>query len=62
MTMQQIGETNKPLFFLNTGNFWAPLGELIEHMIENGFVGTMDNYHMFNANTVAELTEQILNY
>ncbi len=62
MTMQQIGETNKPLFFLNTGNFWAPLSELIEHMIENGFVGTMDNYHMFNANTVAELTEQILGY
>jgi uncharacterized protein (TIGR00730 family) len=62
MTMQQIGETKKPLFFLNTGNFWAPLGELIEHMIENGFVGTIDNYHMFNANTIAELTEQILGY
>ncbi|MBO5704403.1 MAG: TIGR00730 family Rossman fold protein [Alphaproteobacteria bacterium] len=62
MTMQQIGETNKPLFFLNTDNFWEPLSELIKHMIENGFVADMSNYRMFNANDVQELTEQILNY
>ena len=62
MTMQQIGETKKPLFFLNTGNFWAPLGELIKHMMDCGFVVKTDNYHFYTANTVAELTEQILNY
>lgn len=62
MTMQQIGETNKPLFFLNTNNFWGPLGELIKHMMDNGFVVKTDNYHFYIANTVTELTEQILNY
>lgn len=62
MTMQQIGETKKPLFFLNTGNFWAPLGELIKHMMDCGFVVKTDNYNFYNANTVAELTEQILGY
>lgn len=62
MTMQQIGETNKPLFFLNTGNFWAPLAEMIEHMMKNGFISTMEGYAMFNADSVEELTQQILNF
>ncbi len=62
MTMQQIGETNKPLFFLNTNHFWEPLGELIKHMMDNGFVVKTDNYNFYTANTVSELTEQILNY
>ena len=62
LTMQQIGETNKPLFFLNTDNFWAPLAELVQHMKDNGFIGKTDGYHIYSANTVAELTEQILNY
>jgi uncharacterized protein (TIGR00730 family) len=62
MTMQQIGETDKPLFFMNTNNFWAPLGELVKHMLDNGFVVKTDNYHLYTANTVTELTEQILNY
>ena len=62
MTMQQIGETNKPLFFLNTNNFWGALSELVRHMMDSGFVETLDDYRMYNANTVAELTEQILSY
>ena len=62
MTMQQIGETDKPLFFMNTNNFWAPLGELVKHMLDNGFVVKTDNYHLYTANTVTELTEQILKY
>lgn len=62
LTMQQIGETNKPLFFLNTDNFWAPLAELVKHMMDNGFVGKTDGYNIYSANNVAELTEQILKY
>ena len=62
MTMQQIGETNKPLFFLNTNNFRGPLGELIKHMMDNGFLVKTDNYNFYTANTASELTEQILNY
>lgn len=62
LTMQQIGETDKPLFFLNSDNFWAPLAELVNHMKDNGFVVKTDGYHIYSANSVAELTEQILNY
>ena len=62
MTMQQIGETKKPLFFLNTNKFWEPLSDLIKHMNECGFIETFDDYKMFNADSVAELADQILKY
>ncbi len=63
MTMQQIGETNKPLFFLNTNGFWNPLARLVKHMKKQGFlVAQMDVYNMHTAETVAELKKQILKY
>lgn len=62
LTMQQIGETDKPLFFLNTNGFWNPLTRLIRHMKKNGFIVKTDNYNIFSAETVAELKKQILKY
>ncbi len=62
MTMQQIGETVKPLFFLNTDGYWAPFGELFAHMQHHGFTVSMDAYNIHIANTVDELTEMLLNY
>ena len=62
LTMQQIGETTKPLFFLNTNGFWNPLTRLIKHMRKNGFVIKTDNYNIFSAETVAELKKQIMKY
>ena len=60
MTMQQIGETRKPLFFLNSENFWAPFGDLVKHMIDCGFIESLDDYNMHNANTVEELMKLVL--
>ena len=62
MTMQQIGETTKPLFFLNTNGFWDPLSRLVKHMKKYGFMVSMEKYNMHNADTVAELKKQILKY
>ena len=63
MTLQQIGETDKPLFFLNTNGFWNPLARLIRHMKKHGFmVANMDVYNMHTADTVAELKKQIMKY
>ncbi len=62
MTMQQIGETVKPLFFLNTDCFWGPFGELFAHMQHHGFAVSMDAYNIHIANDVGELMEMILNY
>lgn len=62
MTMQQIGETSKPLFFLNSNGFWNPLARLIKHMKKYGFVVNIESYNMHNADTVPELKKQILKY
>lgn len=62
LTMQQIGETTKPLFFLNTDGFWNPLTRLLKHMKKNGFIVRTDSYNIFHAETVAELKKQILKY
>ena len=62
LTMQQIGETNKPVFFLNTNRFWAPLHDLIVDMMNNQFIETLDDYNVTIANTPHELINVLLNY
>jgi len=60
LTMQQIGESWKPLFFMNTGNFWNPFGTLFRSMHDNGFIENFADYHVHTANTTDELFAQIL--
>ena len=62
LTMQQIGETNKPIFFLNTNRFWAPLHDLIIDMLNNKFIETLDDYNVTIANTPPEIMDAVLNY
>jgi len=62
MTMQQIGETNKPLFFMNTNNFWGPFARLLVHMMKSGFFVHPEDYKMYGASTPEELMERVLNY
>jgi len=37
VSRQQLGLHNKPIVFLNTAGFWAPLIGLIEHTVREGF-------------------------
>lgn len=60
MTMQQIGETKKPLYFLNIENFWAPFGDLVKHMIDCGFIESLADYRIQKADTVDELMKLVL--
>jgi hypothetical protein len=60
MTMQQIGESAKPIFFLNTDKYWNIFGELMVHMENNGFMVDIDQYNMKIANTPEELIKLIL--
>ena len=62
MTMQQIGETKKPLFFMNTKNFWGPFARLLVHMKQSGFFVHPEDYNMQGATTPEELMERVLNY
>ena len=62
MTMQQIGETKKPLFFMNTNNFWGPFARLLVHMMKCGFFVRPEDYNLHGASTPEELMEKVLNY
>lgn len=62
MTMQQIGETKKPLFFLNTDNFWSPFANLFVHMQNCGFIEDVRDYNIRITATPEELEREIKNY
>lgn len=62
MTMQQIGESKKPLFFLNTASFWAPFARLFIHMQRSGFIESVHDYNIHVARTPSELITKIINY
>lgn len=62
MTMQQIGESKKPLFFLNTAGFWGPFARLFIHMQVNGFIESVHDYNIHSGITAEELIEKLLNY
>lgn len=62
LTMQQIGETKKPMFFLNTEHFWEPLYNMILEMKRHAFVVAWSDYIAFVGDTPYEIIEKILNY
>ena len=62
LTMQQIGETHKPLFFMNTANFWESFSRMFLTMQDSGFIDSVDDYHVHVADTPEELFRQITNY
>ena len=37
VSRQQLGLHDKPIVFLNTAGFWAPVIELINHTVREGF-------------------------
>ncbi len=37
LTWQQLGLHEKPIFLLNTENYWVPLMRLLNHVIDEGF-------------------------
>ena len=37
LTWRQLGLHVKPIYLLNTAGYWAPLANLIDHIIEQGF-------------------------
>lgn len=62
LTMQQIGETGKPLFFMNTAKFWESFSRMFLTMQDNGFIESVDDYHVHVADTPEELFRQITSY
>ncbi|MBN1325196.1 MAG: TIGR00730 family Rossman fold protein [Alphaproteobacteria bacterium] len=60
MTMQQIGESKKPIFFLNTNDYWNIFGRILVHMQHKGFIADMKDYDIQIASTPEDLIGLIL--
>ena len=46
VTMQQVGETKKPIYFLNTDGYWNIFGRVMAHMNRAGFISKVAEYNM----------------
>ena len=60
LTMQQIGESKKPVYFLNTSKYWDMFGRIFVHMQHAGFIANVDDYHMNVCATPEELVKLIM--
>ena len=60
MTKHQVGESCKPIIFINTAKYWEIFGKLIAYMDQEGFVENMSDYNILIANTPEELLSKLL--
>lgn len=62
LTMQQVGESKKPIFCLNTEGYWDILDGIIAHMQTQGFVSENEGYKINNFATPEELVAAAMKY
>ena len=62
LTMQQIGETKKPIFFLSTSGFWNPMFSLLLEMKRHGFIEGADDYVVAVEETPEAIIQRIKEY
>ena len=61
MTKQQVGESHKPIYMLNTAKYWEIFGQVMVHMQNEGFMASMDDYNLHVVNTPEELIKKLIN-
>ena len=61
MTKQQVGESHKPIYMLNTAKYWKVFGQIMFHMQNEGFMKNPNDYHLHVVNTPEELIEKLVN-
>jgi len=62
LTMQQVGESKKPVYFLNTHKYWNSFSRIFVHMQQNGFIANIRDYHIRAAMTPEELLQLIMKH
>lgn len=60
MTKQQVGESCKPIFLMNTAKYWEFFGEVMVHMQNAGFIENPDDYNIHIVNTPDELIQNLI--
>ena len=61
MTKQQVGESHKPIYMMNTAKYWEIFGQIMVHMQNEGFMPDPDAYNLHVVNTPEELIERLIN-
>ncbi len=59
MTKHQVKESCKPIFIMNTENFWAKFDCFLEFMRSEGFVPNPNTYNIHVVNTPEELIKEL---
>ena len=60
MTKQQVGESCKPIYMLNTAKYWEIFGHVMTHMQNEGFMKSADDYNLHVITTPEELIKRLL--
>ena len=60
MTKQQVGESCKPIYMMNTAKYWEIFGHVLTHMQSEGFTRSMDDYNLHVINTPDELIKKLI--
>ena len=61
MTKQQVGESHKPIYMMNTAKYWEIFGQVMTHMQSEGFMPNADAYNLHVVNTPEELIKKLIN-
>ena len=64
MTKQQVGESCKPIYMMNTAKYWEIFGQVMTHMQDEGFINCEEDYtfdyNLHVVNTPEELIKRLL--
>jgi len=61
MTKHQVGESCKPIIFVNTAKYWETFGKLIAYMDQEGFIEKVSDYNIVIVNTPEEIIQALSN-
>lgn len=59
LTWRQLGLHNKPIYLLNTNDYWSPLIQLLSHVVDQGFADQNIIDFIKVAPNVAEIETQL---
>lgn len=62
LTKQQVGESYKPIFMMNTAKYWEIFGQIMVHMQIEGFMPHYEDYKLYVVNSPEELIEKLTNF
>lgn len=60
MTKQQVGESCKPIYMMNTAKYWEIFGQVMIHMQDEGFMPNADAYNLHVVNSPEELIKRLI--